>query len=112
MGQFDETRAKAPRVLIAILRCAEKTDGQVGRWGLAKILLGEKSKRLAKYDFDHIEEFGSLADMPKETILEHIDAMLERGCLSVGSFFFPMLQLTDVGRRRLERLEQFRRNDR
>ena len=71
-----------------------------------KILRGEKSKRLAKYEFDHMEEYGSLADMPKKVILELIDNMIERGCLSVSSFFFPMIQLTDVGRRRLEKMEQ------
>jgi superfamily II DNA helicase RecQ len=101
----EEPESEENRALIAILRCAERTDGQVGRWGLAKILLGEKSKRLAKYGFDHIEEYGSLTDISKKAVLEYIDTMIERGCLSVTSFFFPMLQLTDVGRKRLERME-------
>ena len=100
------TRSQQDRALMAILRCADKADGQVGRSGLMKILRGEKSKKLAKYEFDHMEEYGSLADMSKKDVLELIDAMIERGCLSVSGFFFPMLQLTDVGRRRLERMEQ------
>jgi hypothetical protein len=79
----------------------------VGRWGLVKILQGQKSKKLTKYGFDHLEEYGSLLNLPKEVLLDHIDSMIERGCLSVTSFFFPMLQLTDVGRRRLERMERF-----
>ena len=93
------------RVFTAILRCAEETDGQVGRRGLMKVLLGQKSKRLAKYGFDHIEQYGSLPDMPKEAVLKHIDAMIERGCLTVTSFFFPMLLLTEAGRRRLDKME-------
>ncbi len=101
-----ETRSQQDRALIAILRCAEKTDGQVGRSGLMKILRGAKSKKLAKYEFDHLEEYGSLANMSKKEILESIDIMIERGCLSVGSFFFfSMLRLTDVGRRRLDTME-------
>ena len=97
-----EAESEEDQALTLILRCAEKTDGQVGRWGLAKILLGEKSKKLAKYGFDHLEEYGSLTHMPKKAVLKQIDTMIERGCLSVTSFFFPMLQLTDVGRRRME----------
>jgi superfamily II DNA helicase RecQ len=101
-----EAGAEESQALIAILRCAKKTDGQVGRSGLLKILLGEESRKLAKYGFDHMEEYGSLTDMPKEAILQHIDTMIERGCLSVNSFFFPMLQLTNVGHKRLEKMEQ------
>lgn len=101
----EKAESDKDRALIAILRCAKKTDGQVGRLGLAEILLGKRSKRLAKYEFDHIEEFGLLADMPKKAVLEHIDEMLERGCLSISSFFFPMVQLTDLGRRRLEKMQ-------
>jgi|GEM_PF-2566426 len=101
-----EADSQLDKALMAILQCAEKTDGQIGRWGLAKILRGQKSKKLAKYGFDHIEEYGSLADMPKEVVLEHIDAMIERGCLAVSSFFFPMLRLTEVGQKRLERMKQ------
>lgn len=101
-----EADAQLDKALTSILQCAEKTDGQVGRWGLVKILRGQKSKKLAKYGFDHIEEYGSLVDMPKEVVLEHIDAMIERGCLAVTSFFFPMLRLTEVGQKRLERMRQ------
>jgi superfamily II DNA helicase RecQ len=101
-----EADSELNRALIIILRCAERTDGQVGRWGLAKILQGQKSKRLAKYGFDHIEEYGSLPDMPRKVLLEYIDAMIERGCLAVTSFFFPMLRLTEVGQKRLDRMQR------
>ena len=93
--------------MLTILRCAEKTNGQVGRWGLAKILLGEKSKKLAKYGFDHLEEYDSLTHIPKKAVLKQIDTMIERGCLSVTSFFFPMLQLMDVRQRRLGRMKNY-----
>ncbi|MFC1714923.1 RecQ family ATP-dependent DNA helicase [Candidatus Poribacteria bacterium] len=106
-SEDQETESEQDRALIAVLQCAERTEGQVGRSGLTKILRGEKSKKLTKYEFDHIEQYGSLADMPKRDVLELIDTMIERGCLSVGSFFFfSMLRLTDVGRRRLERMEK------
>jgi superfamily II DNA helicase RecQ len=84
----------------------EKTDGQLGRWGLMKTLRGQRSKKLAKYEFDHIDEYGSLTDMPKEAVLEHIDYMIERGCLAVTSFFFPMLRLTEIGQKRLDEVER------
>jgi len=92
------------KVPIVILSCAEKTDGLVGRRDMMKILLGQKSKRILRYGFDHIDEFGSLSKMPKKEVLNHIDNLLERGCLQVSSLFFPMIQLTDTGRKRLEKI--------
>jgi superfamily II DNA helicase RecQ len=92
------------KVPIVILYCAEKADGLVGRRDMMKILLGQKSKRILRYGFDHIDEFGSLSKMPKKEVLNHIDNLIERGCLQVSSLFFPMIQLTDVGRKRLEKI--------
>ena len=71
-----------------------------------KILRGQRSKKLAKYEFDHLEEYGSLMDMPKEALLDYIDNMIDRGCLAVTSFFFPMLRLTELGQRRLDGVER------
>lgn len=93
--------AKDEDLVIKILRCAEKTDGQVGRCGIMKILRGQRSKKLAKYGFDHIEEYGVLSNVPGKAILEQIDAMIEKGCLTVSSFPFPMLRLTRLGQKRL-----------
>ena len=94
------------RALFTILRCAEKTDGQVGRSGMLKILLGRDSRKLAKLKLDHLEEYGSLSFMRRETLLEHIDYLIERGCLNVSSFFFPMISITEVGAERIKRLIQ------
>ncbi len=45
--------------------------------------------------------------MEKSAALDHIDDLVDRGCLRVGNFlFFPMLDITDVGRSRLKRLLQ------
>ncbi len=108
-----EAVSEQDRALLMILRCAERTNGQVGRSGLVKILRGEKSKKLSKYGFDHIEEYGSLPDMPKKAVLEQIDAMIERGCLVVTSFFFPMVRLTELGQKRLNKMpdRSFPRSD-
>jgi superfamily II DNA helicase RecQ len=92
------------RASIAILSCAEKIDGLLGRRDMVKMLIGQHTKRIRKYGFDHVEEFGYLADTPKNMVLESIDKLLELGCLQVPSLFFPMIQLTDTGRRRLRRI--------
>ena len=89
--------------LFTILRCAESTAGQVGRSGMLKILLGRDSRKLAKLKLDHLDEYGSLSFIRRETLLKHIDYLIERGCLDVSSMFFPMLHLTDVGRGRMGR---------
>ncbi len=81
------------RALSTILRCAEKTDGQVGRGGMLKILLGRDARKLSKLKLDHLDEYGSLFFMRREAVLEHIDYLIERGCLNVSSFFFPMVSI-------------------
>ena len=42
------------RALFTILRCAENTEGQVGRSVLLRILLGRDSRKLSKLKLDHI----------------------------------------------------------
>jgi len=44
------------RALFTILRCAENTEGQVGRSGLLKILQGRDSRKLSKLKLDHLGE--------------------------------------------------------
>jgi len=88
-------------VASVILNCAEKIDGLINRKDMAKLLIGRLTKKILKYGFDHIEEFGCLSSMNKKDIIKHIDELIERGCLQVSSLFFPMIQLTDVGRKRL-----------
>ncbi len=78
-----------------LLRCVEQTDGQVGRFDLLKILLGSESRKLSKLKLDHLEEYGSLSFMEKSVVLDHIDNLIDRGCLKVGTFLFlPMVNLT------------------
>jgi len=92
------------QALFTILQCAEKTDGLVGRGDMAKLLFGQESKRLSKYKFDHLQEYGSLSSMDKKSVLEHIDHLIERGCLSISSMFFPMITITEAGQNRLTRM--------
>ncbi len=91
---------------IAILKCAGKTDGQIDRGDMLKILKGQKTKRIAKFDFDHIEEYGLLRELSRETVLKYIDELIESGCLKVVNVFFPKIQITDVGRRRLSKMSK------
>lgn len=92
-------------IFLPILQAVHQTDGQAGPGDLAKILLGRKSKRLARLDFDHLPQFGALGGMDRGTVIEHIDDLIQRGCIAVGSLiFFPRLRLTDAGEQRLRTL--------
>ncbi len=91
---------------IAILKCAGKTDGQINRSEMLKILKGQKTKKIAKFDFDHLEEFSSLRNLTRETVLRYIDELIESGCLKVGNLLSPKIQITDLGRRRLSKLSK------
>lgn len=91
---------------VAVLKCAGKTDGQINRSDMLNILKGQKTKKIAKYNFDHLEEFSSLRNLNRETILRYIDELIESGCLKLDSLFFPKIQITDAGRRRLSKLSK------
>ncbi len=46
-----------------------------------------------------------MAELDRKTVIEHIDDLIQRGCIAVGSLiFFPKLRLTEVGERRPEEL--------
>ena len=109
IGQAQRPKVSKPEtdsISTTILHCAEKTDGQVGRRGLMKILRGEKSRKLTKYELDHIDEYAILSYMSKADVLKNIDEMIDRGCLAVTSFIFPMLRLTELGQKRLDRMQE------
>jgi len=38
-------------------------------------------------------------------VLKNIDDMIDRGCLTVTSFIFPMLRLTELGQKRLDEMK-------
>jgi hypothetical protein len=42
--------------------------------------------------------------MSKHDVLNHIDNLLERGCLHIGFWTFPCISITEVGDRLLQRL--------
>ncbi len=58
------------RALLTILRCAESTEGQVGRSGMLKLLQGRDSRKLSKLKLDHLDEYGALSFMGKSAALE------------------------------------------
>jgi len=91
-------------ILVKILLCVNNADGLIGRSGLYKLLQGENSKKFMRYGLDHIDEFGALSHISKSEILNHTDYLIERGCLQIGTLLFPMIQITDTGKKRLDRM--------
>jgi hypothetical protein len=106
-GRFDVGvwyRVMDDLILVKVLECVNRADGIIGRSGVYKLLQGRNSKKFAKYGLNHLPEFGALSHISKSEILTHTDYLLERGCLQIGMLLFPMIQITDVGRNRLDRL--------
>jgi len=89
------------KALLAILHTAAMSQGQLGRSGMLKFLQGRESRKLAKLKLDHLPEYGTLKAISKNDILDSIDYLIERGCLAVSTLFFPMLNLTEAGEKRL-----------
>jgi len=80
-------------ILIQVLSSADKADGLLSRGAMAKLLQSHKSRAIMKNGLDHISEFGALSQTSKSEILNHIDYLIERGCLNVGFWFFPNIQI-------------------
>jgi len=91
-------------ILIKVLECMNHADGLIGRSGVYKLLQGRNSKKFKKLGLDHISEFGVLSHISKTEILNHVDYLIERGCLNIGFWFFPNIQITDTGKSRLDRM--------
>ena len=88
--------------IITILESVERVDGLISRGGLMKLLHGQTTRGILRNGLDHIDQFGVLASMSKEGILDHVDNLIELGCLQISGLMFPMIQITDVGRNRLK----------
>ena len=93
------------KAIYLILSVADRTDG-LSRGSMAKFFQGQTSRAIMKKGLDHFGEFGSLSGMSKSEILSHVDYLIERGCLQIGSLFFPMIQMTDIGIKRLARMPE------
>lgn len=67
----------------------------LGRTGLAKVLTGAADSSVGR---DRCEQFGLLAGLPLRALRQHIDALVERGLLTLTTDTeYPLLRITRAG---------------
>jgi len=64
-----------------VLSCVHTLPGKLPRSGIAKLLVGSHSQRVLKYT-DH-PDFGRLSHLPRNIVMQDIDALLNRGDLDL-----------------------------
>jgi len=65
-----------------ILACVHDRPGQLTRSGLAKLLVGSSSARVAEFSDD--PDFGRLAGRGRKTVTVDIDILLQQGHLALN----------------------------
>lgn len=63
-------------IQMIILACVHSLPGQLPRSGIAKLLAGSESQRVAAYT-DH-PDYGRLSHLPRKVIMQEIDALINR----------------------------------
>lgn len=63
-------------VQMIILACVQSVPGKLPRSGIAKLLVGSDSLRVAAYA-GH-PDYGRLANLPRKVVMQEIDALLNR----------------------------------
>ena len=64
-----------------ILACVQSLPGKLPRSGIAKLLVGSQSQRVLQYS-SH-PDFGRLSHLPRNIVMQEIDALLNRGDLEL-----------------------------
>ncbi len=64
-----------------ILACVQALPGQLPRSGIAKLLVGSESQRVAAYR-GH-PDYGRLAYLPRKIVMQEVDALINRGDLDL-----------------------------
>lgn len=78
------TRPELTPLQHTILACVGRLSGQLPRSGMAKVLAGTRSARLAAYR--SADDFGRLARLDRKTILYQIDILLQQGFLATDAY--------------------------
>jgi hypothetical protein len=64
-----------------ILACVHALPGKLPRSGIAKLLVGSESQRVA--DYKNHPDYGRLAHLPRKVVVQEIDALLNCGDLDL-----------------------------
>ncbi len=97
-------RSNDEGIAAAVLKCVGAFDRPRGVTSVTEVLTGSKAKWIEPAGADELDVYGCL-DISRQRIRTVIDSMLEEGLLRKGgSDRYPVLGLTDAGRKELEPL--------
>jgi ATP-dependent DNA helicase RecQ len=82
-----------------ILSGVARAKGRCGRQRIIQMLLGSRAQGVLEVGFDKLSTYGVLKGLRKETVRKVLDMLEEVGCVRQVGDRFPMLQLTERGKR-------------
>ena len=80
----------------AIRYVAEHARPAVGRTRVVEILRGSRSKAVLKHAYDGLPVYCTFDHLPKDVVLDRVDAMLESGALRSSGGPYPVLSAGPV----------------
>ena len=78
MESLDPGRTETQNIILA---CVLSIPGELPRSGIAKLLAGSQSQRVAGYRTH--PDYGRLAHLPRTILMQEIDALINRGELGL-----------------------------
>ena len=86
-------------VVRKLLAGVARARGRCGRGRIIQMLLGSRAQPVTELGFDKLSTWGILKGLTKETLRELLDKLEEQGCVRQVGDRFPIIHLTDRGRR-------------
>jgi ATP-dependent DNA helicase RecQ len=81
------------------LSCAARMKGRFGKMRIAQVLTGSRLKVLGELQLTRLSTYGLLKDFTQPEVLSVLDGLIAAGLLEVAGTEYPLVKLTDSGRR-------------
>jgi ATP-dependent DNA helicase RecQ len=81
------------------LSCAARMKGRFGKMRIAQVLTGSRLKVLEELQLTRLSTYGLLKTFTQPEVLSVLDALVAAGFLKVDGTEYPIVKLTDSGRR-------------
>jgi ATP-dependent DNA helicase RecQ len=94
--------AESDRVARGILHGATEFSERLGRTTVAEVLSGSRRKKLVEWGLDRSKSYSTLGAFGRDYILEWIDELIKRRLLALTLGNYPLLLVTEAGKRALE----------
>lgn len=84
-------------VIRKALSCVARVKGRFGRGRIAQVLVGSRSKEVLDAGLDRLSTYDLLSDVGTDYVWTLLNALIQAGCIAVGSGQYATISLTQLG---------------